>query len=153
MVNKEITVVAKIERDAQNFFFAKMLYGFEDSENGLQTVYGIEDENLIDNIVALSYMALNTFKCGINVGSTIIIYDTKSQDRHSGYHTDYTAPDRIIVGTMPMPNFEDINYLIRMISYMIEKEKMGDFSIRYKDKEMTVDEFYEFQKELSIYTI
>ena len=36
---------------------------------------------------------------------------------------------------------------------MIKKEKMGDFSIRYKDKEMTVDEFYEFQKELSIYTI
>lgn len=153
MVNKEIKVVAKIERDAQNFFFAKMLYGFKDSENELQTVYGIEDENLIDNIVALSYMALNTFGCGINVGSTIIIYDTKSQHRHSGYHTDYTAPNQIIVGTTPMPNFEDINYLIRMLSYMIKKEKMGDFSIRYKDKEMTVDEFYEFQKELSIYTV
>jgi len=153
MVNKKIKVVAKIERDAKNFFFVKMLYGFKENEDELQTVYAIEEEGLIDNIVGLSYLSLNNFKCGRDIGSTIIVYDKETEYCYSGYHIDYTEPNRIIVGTEPMLHFADINYLIRMISYTIKKEKMGDFSIKYNDQEMTADEFYKFQNELSIYTV
>ncbi len=153
MVNKKIKAIAKVERDAKNYFFVKMLYGFSDSSNEPLMVYGIEDEGLIDNLVALSYIALNMFPCGgrRECGNTIIIYDIITKYRYDGYYTDYTRPNNIIVGTTSMNNFEDINYLIRMISHTIEKEKMGEFFVQYKDKVMTEKEFYEFQDELSIY--
>ena len=152
MVNKKIKAIAKIERDAQNYFFVKMLYGYSDSQNELQTAYEIEDEGLKDNLVALSYTALNAFEYGktIDGDKTIVICDSKTKYPYHGYGTDYTAPDRIITGNIPLSQFKEINFLIRMISYIMKKEKLGEFWVQYEDKTMTSKEFMEFQKEISI---
>jgi len=156
MVNKKIKVIAKIERDAQNFFFVKMYYGFMDSEiihYKERTVYEIEDKEFIDNLIALSYAALSRFRCGRNIGSTIVVYNTKTRVRSNGPYANYTDPDQIIVGTVPMINFEEINYLVHMMSFVMEKEKLGEFFVQYKDKVMREDEFYEFQNKLSIHMV
>ena len=151
MVNERMRVVVKIERDAQNFFFARMLYGFDNSENELQTIYSIKDENLIDNIIALSYMALNASKTEKNAEeSGIIVYNIESKCCFHGYYTDYTAPNQIIVGTVPTKYFRDINDLIKILSKTLKKEKLGDISVMYKDQKMTEKEFFKFQRELSI---
>ena len=152
MVNKSIKAIAKIERDARNYFFVKMLYGFSDTKNELKTIYEINDEGLMDNLVALSYTALNTFTCGgrSDYGSEIVIYDVISKNRYYGYHIDYREPNHIIVGTMAMPNFSHINYLIRMISFTMEKENIGEFFIQYKEEVMNCEEFYNYQKRLFI---
>lgn len=51
-----------------------------------------------------------------------------------GYYTDYTAPSQIIAGTTPKQYFGDINYLIKMLSNALKKEKLGNISVVYKDK-------------------
>lgn len=154
MANKKIKAIAKIERDAQNYFFVKMLYGYE-NEAEPQTIYSIEDRELKENLIALSCMALKTFKIEYRreIGYTIIIYDPETKYCYHGYNTDYQMSAKIIVGTIPNNHFEDINYLIRMISYTIDKYNMGEFWIQYNDRIMNKEEFYEFQKELSIHIV
>ena len=41
-----------------------------------------------------------------------------------------------------------IMYLIQMMSKTIEENNMGEFKVQYKDRIMTKEQFYEFQKEL-----
>lgn len=152
MVNKKIKAIARIERDAQNFFFVKMLYAFK-NEGEPQTVYGIDDSDLKDNLIAMSCMALETFQVHNNIGYSVIIYNPKTQYCYHDYRADYKMSNKILVGTIPMNNFDEINYLIHMISETIEKNDMGEFYVQYKDKIMTEIEFYQFQKSLSIYKI
>lgn len=153
MVNKKIKVIAKIERDAQNLFFVKILYGFTDSKHEPDTVYTIEDSRLLDNLIGLSYMALENFPVSRDFGYSIVIYDPETKDCYSGPWTDYKVPTKIIVGTDPRRYFDEINYLIQMLSKTIEENNMGELWVQYGDKLMTEEEFYEFQKELSIYTV
>lgn len=154
MANKKINAIAKIERDARNFFFVKMLYGYE-NEVDPQVIYSIENIEFKQSLSALSNKALKTFKIEYykEVGGSIIIYDYKDKYCYYGYNVDYQKPDTIIVGTMPHNYFGDINYLIYMISYTIDKYNLGDLWIECDGKKMTEKEFYEFQKELLIYPI
>lgn len=151
MVNKKMKVIAKIERDAQNFFFVKMLYGYE-NEGEPKTIYEIEDSSLKDNAVVLSYRALDAFPVQNDLGHSIIIYDPATKYCYHDYRTDYKMSIKILVGTIPRNNFDEINYLIHMLSKTIEGNNLREFCVQYKDKIMTEKEFYEFQKELSIYT-
>ena len=131
MTNKKIKAIAKVERDAQNFFFVKMLYGFE-NEGEPKTIYEIHDSDLKDDLISLSYMALEFFPVRQNFGYSIIIYDPETQYCYYDYWTDYTRPTKILVGTTPKNYFEEINYLIQMISETIEKNNMGTFYFQYK---------------------
>lgn len=149
MVNKKIKAIAKIERDAQNNFFVKMLYGLTNSKYEPETVFQIEDIRLIDTLITLSNKAIEIFQIN-NVGTKIVIYEPKTKHTYSGYNTDYTIPSKIIVGTVSSNEFEDINYLVHMMSYTMKKHDMGELWIQYENKLMSEEEFYEFQKELSI---
>lgn len=152
MKSKKIKAIAKIERDAQNFFFVKMLYGYA-NEGETQTVYEIEDNILKDNLIALSYMAIDSFPIRSDFGYSIIIYNPETKYCHHGRLTNYKIANKIIVGTVPENYFDEINYLIQMISKIIERNNLGEFYVQYKNKMMTAKEFYEFQKELSIYNV
>lgn len=147
MVNKKIKAIAKIERNSRNLFFAKMLYGLTNSKYEPETAFQIEDSRLIDTLITLSNKAIGIFQI---YGTKIVIYEPKTKRTYSGYNTDYTIPSKIIVGTVPSSEFEGINYLIYMMSDTIKKHDMGELWIQYENKLMSEEEFYEFQKELSI---
>lgn len=152
MINKKIKVIARIEKNAQNLFWVKMLYGFTDSKYEPDTVYNIEDNRLLDNLIGLSYMTLECFPNSKRIGYSIIIYDPETTYYwHYNYRINYN--NKIIIGTIPKDRFKEINYIIQMISKTIEENNMGEFWVQYEDKMMTAEEFYEFQKELLIYTV
>lgn len=153
MANKKLKVVAKIERDAQNFFFVKMLYGYTNSQEGVQTVYAIKDKELLEKLIYLSHSALIGASRVSEYGNTIIIYDVPSKCCYNVYRTNYAADNKIIVGTTSRMIFSEINYLLHIVSKTIEKEEMGEFFVQYKDEVMTIEEFYEFQDKLRIYNI
>lgn len=157
MDSKKIKVVAKIERDARNYFFVKMLYGIKDSKCDPDTVYIIEDSRLLDNLVELSHEIFKNYEkfdipkdfgFSKNFEMFVILYDINDK-------CCYTAawlgrPSKIIVGTTSTNNFMEINYLIKMISEVIKEKDMGEFWVQYGDKLMTIEEFYEFQKKLRV---
>ncbi len=148
----DLLVVAKIERDAQNLFFVKMLYGHR-GDKELQTVYEIQEKRMIDNLKALACKVIEEYPVKREIGNTIIMYNPEKKFCFHGPRADYRIPTKIIAGTTPKASFDDINYLFQMIEKTIEKNMMGVFLVQYKDKNMrmTVDEFYEFEKELSIF--
>lgn len=154
MDSKKIKVVAKIERDARNYFFVKMLYGITDSNSHLETVYQIEDTRLFDTLIGMSNEALKFLGTRNEVGNAIVIYYTKhgwkSWYANSGPDVDYENPMKVIAGTVGTNDLKEINYLINMISKTIKENNIGEFWVQYGDKLMTKEEFYEFQKELSI---
>lgn len=152
MENRKLKAIAKIERDAQNFFFVKMLYGYE-NEGEPQTIYGIEDSSLKEDLISLSYMALKEFPICRDFGYSIIIYNPENGYCYYDNWANYEMSSKIIVGTVPKNYFDEINYLIRMISKTMERNNIGECWIQYKDKMMKEEEFYEFQNELSIYTV
>lgn len=153
MENKKIKVVAKIERDARNYFFVKMLYGIVGSNRELETVYEIEDSRLFDTLIEMSNNALK-FLGRNEVGNVIVIYYTrpgwKSWYSENGLDADYTNPTKVIAGTLGTNDLNEINYLIGRISKVISVDDMGEFWIQYGEKLMTKEGFYDFQKELSI---
>ncbi len=154
MESKKIKAIAKIERDARNYFFVKMLYGIVDSNRELETVYQIEDTRLFDTLIGISNEALKFLGKRNEVGNAIVIYYTKhgwkSWYSDSGPDVDYTNPMKVITGTVGTNELKEINYLINMLSKTIKEDNMGEFWIQYGNKLMTKEEFYEFQKELSI---
>lgn len=151
MANKKIKAVAKIERDARNYFFVKMLYGIVGSNRGLETVYEIEDSRLFDTLIGMSNEALKFLGIRNEVGNTIVIYYTKygwkSWYSNRGPDVDYTNPMKVIAGTAETNDLKEINYLISRLSKTIYQNNMGEFWVQYGDKLMTEEEFYEFQKE------
>lgn len=152
MVNKKMKVIVKLERDAQNFFFVKVLYGFLDSKEDPKTVYAITDEGLKDNIIALSYMVLQSFPFSRDFGITMVVLNPKNGYCYSGIWADYKRSDNVIVGTTPITHFEEINCLVRFISKTIKENQLGDFYVQYNDKILKEEEFYDFQDKLSIDT-
>lgn len=158
MANKKIKAVAKIERDARNYFFVKMLYGIVGSNRELETVYEIEDTRLFDTLIEISNEALKLLGIRNEVGNAIVIYYTNHDSKYdrrywysnSGYNTDYTNPTKVIAGTVGTNELIEINYLIHRLSKTISQNNMGEFWIQYGDKLMTEEEFYEFQKGFSI---
>lgn len=139
---KEIIAVAQLEKDARNFFFIKMLYGY--SKNELHTVYEIEDEKLLEDLIEFSSNALKYENC-IYCGDKIILFDTKKKYFKYSIKLYY---DSIIVGTLPDARWDEMNYLVRLISLAMKKGDRGKFFIQYKDKIMNEEEFYEAQDEL-----
>lgn len=77
MESKKIKVIAKIERDARNYFFVKMLYGIVGSDRALETVYEIEDSRLFDTLIGISNEALKFLGINNEVGNAIVIYYTR----------------------------------------------------------------------------
>lgn len=152
MKNKKIKAIAKIERDAKNFFFVKILYGFEDSQTEPQTVFEMEDLELFESLIILFQKVHHNFICDRINANKIIVYSPETK-------YTYNASDKnnggvyIFIGTESHVSWEYINYLARMLDYTMNKEKMGEFFVQYKDKIMKIKEFYEFQKNLSIFTI
>lgn len=155
MANKKIKAVAKIERDARNYFFVKMLYGIVGSNRGLETVYEIEDSRLFDTLIGISNEALKFLGIRNEVGNAIVIYytnhDSKSDRRYwwsgNGPDVDYTNPTKVIAGTVGTNDLTEINYLISKLSKTISQNNIGEFWVQYGQKLMTKDEFYEFQQE------
>lgn len=155
MANKKIKAVAKIERDARNYFFVKMLYGIVGSNRELETVYEIEDTRLFDTLIGISNQALKFLGIRNEVGNAIVIYytnhDSKTDRRYwysnSGPDVDYTNPTKVVAGTVGTNDSKVINYLIDRISKVISQDDMGEFWVQYGEKLMTKEEFYEFQKE------
>lgn len=154
MANKKIKAVAKIERDARNYLFMKMLYGIVGSDTALETVYEIEDSRLFDTLIDMSNEALKFLRIRNEVENAIVIYYTKhgwkSWYANSGPDVDYTNPMKVIAGTVGTNDTKEIKYLIHRISKVISQDDMGEFWVQYGDKLMTKEEFYEFQKGLSI---
>ncbi len=149
MIHKKIKVIAKIENNTQNLFFINMLYSLIDSRYGPETVENIEDNRLLDNIIDLSYMTIKRFPNHICFRNSIIMYDSQNENYYyNGYKMDDRLYTKIIIGTSPKKNFGQINYLIQMMSKTIEENNMGEFKVQYKDRIMTKEQFYEFQKEL-----
>lgn len=154
MVNKKIKAIAKIERDAMNYYFVKMLYGIEDSKYYPDTVYTIEDSRLLDNLIGLSHKALEKIDIPSDYGFLtdfemyVILYDINDKSCYTA--TWLGRPSKIIAGTTSQNNFIKINLLIKIISESIKEKDMGEFWVKYGDKLMTEEEFYEFQKELYI---
>lgn len=157
MENKKIKAIAKIERDAQNYFFVKMLYGIVGSNIEVETVYQIEDSRLFDTLIGMSNEALKFLGINSEVGNAIVIYYTRPGYKcwysNSGPDADYTNPTKVIAGTVGTNDLKEINYLIGRVSKTIEENNMGEFWVQYGNKLMTKGEFYEFQKELSVYGI
>lgn len=151
MANKRIKAVAKIERDARNYLFVKMLYGILGS-NIEETVYQIEDSRLLDTLIGISNEALKFLGTRNEVGNAIVIYYTKkgwkSWYSNSGPDTDYTNPTKVIAGTVGTNELKEINYLIHRLSKTISRDDIGEFWVQYEDKLMTEEEFYELQKKL-----
>lgn len=142
----DMIVVAKIERDARNFFFVRMLYG-HGANKKLQTVYEIQEKKMRDNVIALACDAIEAYPVKRDTGDTIIIYNTEEKICSYGPQTDYSIPTKMIAGTTPAPYFYDIKYLLQMIEKTMEKNMMGDFWVEYKEGlRMTVDELYELKK-------
>lgn len=158
MENKRIKAVAKIERDARNYFFVKMLYGIVGSNIKVQTVYQIEDSRLFNTLIEMSNEALKFLGIRNEVGNTIVIYYTKHGSRsdrrywysNSGLDADYTNPTKVIAGTVGTNDLKEINYLISRLSKTISQNNMGEFWVQYGEELMSEEEFYEFQKELSV---
>lgn len=154
MVNKKIKVIAKIERDAMNYLFIKMLYGIKDSQYEPDTVYTIEDSRLLDNLIELSHRTFEKFDSipkdfgfSKDFEMSIILYDINNKCCCTAAWLG--RPYTIIVGTTSQNYFKKINYLIKMISEVIKEKNMGEFWVQYGDKLMTEEEFYEFQKSFS----
>lgn len=154
MESKKIKAIAKIKKDARNYFFVKMLYGIVGSDRVLETVYQIEDTRLFDTLIEMSNKALKYLGKRNEVGNAIVIYYTKHGWKYwysnSGPDADYTNPTKVIAGTVETNDLKEINYLIGRISKIIEEDNMGEFWVQYGDKLMSKEEFYEFQKELSV---
>lgn len=161
MESKKIRVVAKIETDARNYFFVKMLYGIADSARVLETVYQIEDTRLFDTLIGISNEALKFLGIRNKVGNAIVIYYTKDALKsnrmywysNSGPDVDYTNPMKVIAGTVATNDWKEINYLISRISKTMEENNMGEFYVQYGNKLMSEEEFYEFQRKLSVYEV
>lgn len=150
MKNKKIKAIAKIERDAKNFFFVKMLYGFEESQRKPQTIFEMKDVEVYDSLVILSRKALSNFQCCSSfTGDRIIVYNPEGKYSQPAFQS-YAHNNPIIIGTEPSNSFRDINYLARMLDYTMNEEKIGEFFVQYKEQIMRIEAFYEFQKNLSI---
>ena len=55
MSNQKIVAIAKLERDARNFFFVKMLYGYDISMiDNLKSVFEIDDTHLLMDLIDIS---------------------------------------------------------------------------------------------------
>ena len=147
-MKRKIKVIAKIERDAKNWFFVKILYGYADSEEKLKTVYKINHKELQQDLISLSYIVFKGISLGYDEKS-IIFYDVVKRTNSQGYDT-YEGPNKIVVGTNSNVEFSTINHLVHLLSYAIEKEKLGEFFVQYNDELMTEEAFYEFQRRLSI---
>lgn len=152
MASREMKVAIKIERDAQNFFFAKVLYGFLDSKEELKTVYAINDEELLNNIISLSSMALKNFPFSRTFGGTIIIRNTENKHCYFGKWATGTQSNNIITGTTSVVEFSEINCLIRIFSHIMKKEKMGEFCVQYNEKFLKEEEFLKLQEKMSVLT-
>lgn len=156
MANKKIKAVAKIKRDARNYFFVKMLYGIADSNESLETVYEIEDSRLFDTLIEISNEALKFLGKRNEIGDAIIIYYTNHDSKYdrrywwsgNGSDVNYKNPIKVVAGTIGTNDLKEINYLISRFSKTISQNNMGEFWVQYEDKLMTAEEFYEFQKEL-----
>lgn len=148
MRNKELYVVARVERDAKNLFFVRMLYGFTHEKEALCSPATIDDSRMLDVLIGMTHSALSDFPCGNYCGSTIIVYNTNNGGYYHGSYSEYKVPDTIITGTKSADTLKDVNYLIRMISHTVTKNNMGEFCVEYEGKKMSAEEFYEFQKGL-----
>ena len=146
---RKISVVAEIKRDVENCFFVVMLY--EHKYSKLQTVYGIEDQIFLSEISKLSYDALNRNLPAVDKQKEIIVYDLKTKSCFSGNPANYTAKDRIIVGTTSRCGFSEINYMLERIDETLRENRNGEIYVQYKDKVMTVEEFKAFQDNLKVY--
>lgn len=147
MENGKIRAIAKIERDAENYFFLKMLYG-DEADINLKTVYEIEDACLIAKLVEMSKNALRIFS--IRSFKTIVLYNPVNKWRFHGLDLG-NEENKILAGTISASDFDEINYLIHMISDVLKKKDMGSLVVSYEDKIMSEIEFHKFQESLSIY--
>lgn len=147
-MRRELYVVAQVERDAKNRFFARMLYGFTHEKGVLCSPATIDDSRMLDVLIGMTDSALSDFPCGNYQGSTIVVYNPNSDKYYNGSYAEYKKPDKIITGTKSADKLKDVNYLIRMISHTVTEKKMGEFQVEYEGKKMSAEEFYEFQKGL-----
>jgi len=148
---KRIEAIAKVERDAQNCFFVKMLYGYNISQEEPSTVYGIKDQKLLDDLANLSHTVLTRDVFDIERQKEIIMYDLKREQCYYGSQANYERKNRIIVGTTSRACFIEINYMLDRISQTLKENNGGEILVQYKDEVMTVEEFYQFQENLRIY--
>ena len=151
MSNQKIVAIAKLERDARNFFFVKMLYGYDISMiDNLKSVFEIDDTHLLMDLIDISTLALSVYKCRETIGNTILLYNPDQKFCYTADNIYHDDEFKIIVGTEAHNEFSDINYLVRMLSQTIHAYS-GTFAVQYKNKIMSEKEFYEFQGELSVF--
>ena len=148
----KIRVVARIERDVRNFFFVRLLYSFSELPDNLRTVYEINDRNLLTKIVNMSQAVLYEANNGIGLRNSIVAYNVIEKHCTGNlYMARRVVPNIAISGTVAQVNFDEINYLLVLISKVMIREDLGEFLVEYNGKNMSFDEFYSFQQNLSLY--
>lgn len=148
----KIKVVAKIERDVRNFFFVRLLYSFSELPDNLCTVYEIADGELLTKIINMSQTVLCEASSSMILGNSLVSYNV-IEKRCTGnlYGACRAVPNFVIAGTLPQVDFNEINYLIGLISKVMIRENLGEFLVQYNEKNMSYKEFYSFQQNLSLY--
>lgn len=148
----KIKVVARIERDARNFFFVRLLYSFTELPDNLRTAYEITDRELLAKIIKMSQIVLYEAKDSMILGNLLVAYNVIEKRCTSNlYVARRVVPDIVIAGTSEQANFAEINYLLGLISNVMIRENLGEISVQHNGKNMSCNEFYNIQKNFYLY--